>query len=246
MKRAFTYDQSRKIYREHIAGASVKALAERYGVARTAIVSGFARVGLKQRNRSGAMYLRMSRTSAAERAALSKAAHDAVRGSKVSEDALARKARSRQGRAISVYETIVHDALAAAGISAVLNYAVGKYMIDVAIHDRFFAVEIDGGGWHAVPKKRAADAVKDAYLRAHGWRVIRLGGCTQHRFRIHAVDLIRYFQGRGPRPPIKRINGVVSGDPEYPMPGPNRPKMLRNFALHEANDRAPASQMSPN
>ena len=46
------------------------------------------------------------------------------------------------------------------------------YILDFVCFDRRVAIELDGGG-HADNRQRAYDAIRDATLRRHGFRVMR-------------------------------------------------------------------------
>jgi hypothetical protein len=82
-------------------------------------------------------------------------------------------------------EEIVGNALRAAGIRAIpQRHVTGKdvegrkkrYRLDFAIFcvDGKIAIECDNRKAHAGARQRERDKVKDAFLRRHGWKVIRL------------------------------------------------------------------------
>ncbi len=50
--------------------------------------------------------------------------------------------------------------------------AVGTFVIDFLCSDSHLAIEVDGG-IHQEPKQVASDSNRDAYLREHGYTVIR-------------------------------------------------------------------------
>jgi very-short-patch-repair endonuclease len=49
---------------------------------------------------------------------------------------------------------------------------VGPYFADFACHERRLIIEVDGGQ-HNEPRHAARDATRTAYLRSHGYRVLR-------------------------------------------------------------------------
>src|SRR5690606_18443985 len=114
---------------------SVKAVAEQLGVARGTIVRWLRLAGIRQRDRSEAMRLRMSKTSPAERTALASAAHDAIRGHRKSPDELARRAvgysrtRCKQGR----FERDFAVLLDRLGARYSAEHAIERYNIDFMI-----------------------------------------------------------------------------------------------------------------
>lgn len=77
-------------------------------------------------------------------------------------------------------EEIVGRALRRAGISAKAQYWVSgegkRYCLDFAIFCKCgkIAIECDNLKAHSGPRARARDKAKDAFLRHHGWKVIRL------------------------------------------------------------------------
>jgi len=73
-------------------------------------------------------------------------------------------------------ERALRAALEAAGVSALPEYIVGPYAIDLALPEQRIAIEADGDYWHGRPQQRAVDARKDAALTAVGWRVLRFKG----------------------------------------------------------------------
>ena len=53
------------------------------------------------------------------------------------------------------------------------QHPIGPYIADFASVRAKLVVELDGGG-HGADDQAAHDKVRDAFLRAHGWRVVRI------------------------------------------------------------------------
>jgi very-short-patch-repair endonuclease len=200
--------EARALHERHIAGESVLALAKCSGYHRPSIYKAWLGLGLSWRGISEAQLVWMADKTAAERASITAAAHAAVRGSKKTPEMLAKSAAANSNRIDSRYELIVYHTLLAAGFNAIPNMAIGAFRIDVALAERKVAIEIDGGEWHTWSERKIAqDRKKEAHLRSLGWDIIRLKGCTEHRFITHADDLVMWLRMAGPRPPIRRVNG---------------------------------------
>lgn len=101
-----------------------------------------------------------------------KAAHDAVRGTKRSLEDLEKRALGveRKPPKMSRWESFFADWLISQNISFVYSKAFGKYNIDFAIGDSI-AVELYGGAFHS--DGRAASRLNDRmlYLLNRGWNV---------------------------------------------------------------------------
>lgn len=153
----------------YIAGESVKALAESFGVSRQWITETLIRLEVPVRGRSEAMYTRMANATPEERARLSAAAHDAVRGVKRTEASLEAFAAARERKGIgkrSPAEVELGKMLRAQGLDITHEKAVGKYNVDIATSS--VAVEVLGGGWHGV--KPHGERLR--HLLNRGWDVI--------------------------------------------------------------------------
>ena len=127
------------IVREYNAGKSVKALANDFGVSRNVIIQRLHAAGIQQRNRSEAMYLRMSQTSQEERKRLASAANEAKRGLANSPEMLHRRALA-QKRFIGMFEQEFVDAIEKAGFQTVPQEPFLSYNLDIGCGN--IAVEI--------------------------------------------------------------------------------------------------------
>lgn len=78
-------------------------------------------------------------------------------------------------------EQIIADGLRQLGIPVVtqlpIGYSSGRFRLDLAIACRngWLAIECDNDRAHRPPQQRIKDEHKDAVLRYHDWRIIRLG-----------------------------------------------------------------------
>lgn len=128
------------VVNEYHAGKSVKAIAEQFGVSRSVIVRLLHEAGIQQRNRSDAMFLRMSQTTVAERKRLASAANIAKRGRPNSPEMLHKRALAHK-RFIGKFEQEFIDAISEAGIPVVpqepflgYNFDIGCGNVAVEIH----------------------------------------------------------------------------------------------------------------
>lgn len=53
------------------------------------------------------------------------------------------------------------------------QHPIGPYIADFACVERMLVVEVDGAT-HSTPEERAHDQLGTAFLRAEGWRVLRV------------------------------------------------------------------------
>lgn len=158
-----------ELVRRYVAGESEKALAEAFGVGRTAVRLRLQKAGVERRNRSAAMSTRMSRTDPDERARLAAAAHEARRGQKESPELKLKRAAAREGKIdgnVSPAEILLLEDLRGRDLDVIPQKAVGPYNIDVATGT--VAVEILGGTWHRA--KRHGERLR--YILDAGWDVI--------------------------------------------------------------------------
>lgn len=76
----------------------------------------------------------------------------------------------------SPIERRLYDALQLRGYYVQTQVPCGKYRIDLALPAYKIAIECDGRAYHSTPQQKAHDRRKNAYLRKHGWRVLRFSG----------------------------------------------------------------------
>ena len=127
------------LIREYKSGKSVKQLAEEFNTFRDTVTKRLNKAGIKQRNRSEAMYLRMSQTSKEERKRLASFANKAKRGKPNTPEMLHKRAIA-QKRFIGKYEQEFIDKLTSAGIAVISQEPFLSYNLDLGCGD--IAVEI--------------------------------------------------------------------------------------------------------
>lgn len=76
---------------------------------------------------------------------------------------------------VSSLELMMSRAFAAAGVKAEAQYQLDRCAADFAFPEKRLIVECDGAYWHGRPEQKKKDARRDAWLRARGWKVLRLG-----------------------------------------------------------------------
>jgi very-short-patch-repair endonuclease len=81
----------------------------------------------------------------------------------------------------SPIERRLYDALQLRGYYVKTQVPCGKYRIDLALPAYKIAIECDGRAYHSTPQQKAHDRRKNAYLRKHGWRVLRFSGRMIYR-----------------------------------------------------------------
>lgn len=81
----------------------------------------------------------------------------------------------------SFIERRLYDALLFNGYYVKTQTPCGKYRIDITLPHQKLAIECDGKAYHSTKQQKAHDRRKDAYLRKHGWKVLRFSGSRINR-----------------------------------------------------------------
>ena len=204
------------LVRRYNAGESEKALAESLGVSRVVIRRRLVQAGIEPRGRSAAMYQRMADTPPAERAALTEAAHAAVRGVPKTPEFLIAKALGveRKGAAggnVSPAELALGGMLQDAGLTVVYQKAIGSYNADLTTGT--VAMEVLGGQWHRIKSHRE----RLRYILDAGWDVIYIWVDGRH-FPLSAGAaeyVIAHCQFRDRNPAAPRCYRVIRGSGEF-------------------------------
>jgi very-short-patch-repair endonuclease len=139
----------------YLAGESSKSIHQRLGISREAVRNELKRRGIQPRSKSGAMFMRMSRTSAEDRKRLAEAAHAAARGKPQSQETREKIALTRHGRQTNCgpFEEELTDVLQAAGFTVQRQAPIGRYNVDLLVNDAV-AVEVTMGGSEGTPNHR--------------------------------------------------------------------------------------------
>lgn len=156
----------------YVAGESVNALADAYGVSRRAIDYRLQAAGVTKRDITAANRLMMARRTPEENAANVQAAHDAVRGTPKTIEHKSKSAttRERLRTHTSKHELELTEALRARGLDVVPQKAVGPYNVDIATGT--VAVEVFGGGWHGYGTHRRRAPERLRYILDQGWNLV--------------------------------------------------------------------------
>ena len=131
----------RAIHAEHDAGATIQALSRKHGISRKSLASAFASRGLAVRSMSGAAAMRHTIMSPDERLTNTAAAQSARRGQVDTIETLTKRAANMKHR-IGLYEREIIQELHNRGITCDGQHAIGKYNVDIFLHEPLVAVEV--------------------------------------------------------------------------------------------------------
>lgn len=81
----------------------------------------------------------------------------------------------------SYIEHRLYNALKNNGYNPSTQVKVGRYRIDIAFETAKLAIEADGKAYHSSPTAKARDRRRNAFLKSHGWKVLRFSGSRIHR-----------------------------------------------------------------
>jgi very-short-patch-repair endonuclease len=119
-------------------------------------------------------------------------------------------------------ECRLHDALKAAGIGfTTQKRLVGRYVVDVSVHQMPVVIEADGAMHHSGAKAQSRDAVRDAAHEAAGYRVFRFTGS---QINTDAAECVRkVVDACGLVPDEEPVYNIRATSKE---PGPRKIKVL--------------------
>lgn len=210
------------IRRAYDSGDSVLKMSKDFSVSRPVILRRLAEMGVAVRSRSEANRIRMSRLSPADRSDLARAAHDAVRGVKRSDEEILKRSAARE--AVVAGSSQLEDAfagfLADRGIEFVRQKAIGKYNVDFALTSCPVAVEIFGGGWHNSGRHASRHPERIEYLLSQSWSIVIIWATTRwgggsyfdQRCADYVVSLAKILSTR---PSGRGQYHVIRGDGKY-------------------------------
>lgn len=155
----------------YIAGETEQALARAFGVSRSAIKRRLINAGIIRRTMSEAHRLRASKMTASERSAQAAAAHDAVRNRRQTDEHRCKIALTNEVRQhnVSRIDRRCAALLEARGVACIINKAVGRYNVDVALTESRIAVEVFGGHWHTTGRAARRFRKRFDYIIDSGW-----------------------------------------------------------------------------
>lgn len=118
----------------------------------------------------------------------------------------------------SSIERALHEELRLRGLAFDIEYAIGPYTVDIAFPSGRVVIEADGAYWHGTERQQAKDRRKDAYLRNHGWTVIRLTEAAIKESPAACIDTIMLIALDPERLSGVKIPSNSSGDPARVAP----------------------------
>jgi very-short-patch-repair endonuclease len=86
------------------------------------------------------------------------------------------------------------------GIRFRRQHPIGRFIADFACISQKLVLEVDGGT-HCTDAERAYDARREAYLRARGWRILRV---TNWEVYHHLNEVMETISRLAPPPPHAR------------------------------------------
>lgn len=219
MRRRFDLDNSlvwEMVLRDYRQGASVKRIAERYGVVRSSIDLRLRRSGITPRSRSDAERMKWQQMPPRRRAKQVEAAHQATRGVPKSLAHKTAHARTTEARAnhTSPLEIILLNALKARGCAVRQQTAIGPYNCDLTIDG--VAVEVFGGQWHFYGRHAERLPERTRYILDRGWPMIFV--VVNRQFPIGprlADEIIAHADQMRRDPALATEYRVIRGDGQF-------------------------------
>lgn len=219
----------------YLAGESENALSAELGIGREAFAGNLRRHGIPRRDQSEAEFVKWSQMSDRERRQQVAAAHASTRGKPYPERRarLAAKTRERTAVKATAGERRLNAWLTERGFTTTMQKAVGRYNLDIAIHEPAVAVEVFGGGWHTGDDHIRRFPKRTKYILDQGWHVVIVwtDGRRYPLSRAAAEYIVGFcdFVGRDPAAP--RQYRVILGDGQD---APALSSYLNSHAIVEA------------
>lgn len=153
-------------------GIGVTGIADKFGISKSPIERILRENGIPLRNCSEQQQARMDKSTPEQKAAQTRAAHDALRGKKRSAIELNKRARTRERTKshVSALELRVERLLKNTGIDTKTQTAIGPYNCDFTCDA--VAVEIWGGGWHWHGRHIARSEERFRFIMDRGFNII--------------------------------------------------------------------------
>jgi len=204
------------ISKRYLAGESEQKIAKSLGVSRSVIARRLAEAGIRRRTESEIRKLMWKKiTSSTERKRLMSAAHAAIRDVTQSEEHRCKIAITREQRQIGIEraERILADKLRKYGLTITLQKAIGRYNVDIAIHEGSIAVEIFGGHWHGHGRHAARFRKRFDYLLNSGWLPIIIWVTKHFPLELKAIEyLVSLAKRRSSGESFRCQEHVIRGD----------------------------------
>lgn len=208
-----------ELVQRYQSGQSILKLSQDLGVSRGAIAHALEGEGIQLRTQSEAESLKWSKMTPDQRLHQMAAYHNAIRGGKRTPLDLHERALSRQRTCSqqAPIERIIIDALRL-NIELTPQLAIGKYNIDIAIHEPPIAVEIvghNGRKWTSIDSRYHRERIP--YLLNEGWHVLMILIDNNHRkLTASAVDyIVAFAEGLRTKPTLWREYRVIGGNGDF-------------------------------
>lgn len=159
----------RDLYRRYKSGQSENFLSNHFNVCRN-VIRRYLREGhINIRSQIEANRLMMSKRTPEENAKNTIAAHAAIKGTRHSEEHCIKHAQTVERMVLhtSVNEDVAYGLLVARGFTVTRQKAIGRYNVDLAVHEGTIAVEICGGGYSLATLRRTRKRLD--YIINSGW-----------------------------------------------------------------------------
>lgn len=195
-------------------GMSEKALADHYGVSRTAIRHRLIAQDIPRRGQSEAEIVKWQQMSPQKRQTQVAAAHAATLGHPVPPMRGHRIAETLQARGrMNPTEALLQHLLAARGISTCPQQAIGPYNCDLGAPP--VAVECWGGEWHFSGAHARREPQRLRYFFNAGWHAIYIVISIRFPLLARATDDIAAFiEMARSRPSMRREYRMIGGTGE--------------------------------
>lgn len=195
-------------------GWSEKRLAELHDVSRMTVRRWLEDAGVERRDRKAANRLHLSTLSPEQRSAKAAAAHDAVRGSRRTDEHAEKIARTKEligyGGPVSPGAERLCAELHRRRVDFRRETAVGRYNVDVTLRAHPVAVEVLGGNWH---RAKPIHAVRTPSILNAGWHLIFVWDTRRQPLGIGAVDqIVALAEAASVDPAALREYWVIRGD----------------------------------
>lgn len=210
------------LIRRYKAGSGEPQLARELGVSRGVITRRLNEAGVVRRSHSAAAVLRYQTMPLEERRKIVRAANEASRGRRHTFEERCLMARTHEARqtGISERERVLQRLLAACGVEARLQTAIGPYNADLTTGA--VAVEVFGGHWHGSGRHAQRARKRTRYILDQGWVLVVVWDTKRHPLGVRAAqNIVALAKAASLDETLRRQHWVIWGCGE-PPPGGGR------------------------
>lgn len=203
------------IAHRYVSGEPEYKIAKSLGVGRNVIKRRLEMAGIRRRTGGEVGKLVWQRRSPAERQRFMAATHAASRGIKQTEERRCKVAITREWEQVGIErgENILGEKLRNFGLTITFQKAIGRYNVDIAIHEGSIAVEIFGGNFHSSGRHAARFRKRCDYLLNHGWLPVIIWVTRHFPLELEAIEyLISLSERRSSGESFGRQEHVIRGD----------------------------------